>query len=109
VVNFVLQSESFLAEGGNAVKPWTVPLFVCGGDQMYGRNNLTEFVAARLDAETRGTLAALARLERVSLSEALRRSIVLAGDMALMGSGVAAVGQQVADPTQAQTEGAPGA
>jgi len=108
VVNFVLQSESFLAEGGNTVKPWTVPLFVCGGDQMYGRNNLTEFVAARLDAETRGTLAALARLERVSLSEALRRSIVLAGDMAL-GGGVAGGGHQVADPTQAQTEGAPGA
>ena len=76
---------------------------------MIRQGSLSEFITARLGANERATLAALARLERCNTSEALRRAIVLAGDMALMGSGVAAVGQQVADPTQAQTEGAPGA
>ena len=71
---------------------------------MYGRNNLTEFVAARLSANERETLAALARLERVSLSEAMRRAIVLAGDMSL-GGGVAGGGHQVEPQTGGGNDG----
>ena len=39
------------------------------------QGNLSETVIARMDPQLRGTLAALARMEQVTVSEAIRRAV----------------------------------
>jgi len=58
------------------------------------QGNLSETVIARMDPQLRGTLAALARMEQVTVSEAIRRAVSLAGDFCGCSAGGAGGGQQ---------------
>ena len=72
---------------------------------MTKQDNLSAFITARLDPQLRGTLAALARLERVNTSEALRRAISLAGDICGCAGGGLLLGGGDGGQTQGGSDG----